>query len=265
MSVSDVVAQKIVIDVLALDTYLIEGEDGLMAVDVGSHGCAMDIANYLTTALNRPISDIRYITATHFHIDHIGGIGHLLDMCPSSTRVVFYSAVDDYISGRRKIPLIKNWFVGFPSATLVSTRYLRKTSHLCIGTLAGIPLPGLRNITRLPFEKNRIDYFGHKSGSKTCCLNNFGFGEWEVIKTPGHTEDSICFFNDSTGELLTGDLIVNTSSDGRGDLNRFCWDRNRIRESYEYLCKRINPVLMYPGHGEMITGGADTLLKVRVF
>jgi len=244
--------------------YLIEGEEGLMAVDVGSPGCAKDIAEYVTRVLGRTLDDLHYITATHFHIDHIGGIGHLLALCPPRTRVLFHAVVNDYITGKKKISLIRNWFVGLPPATVVSARSLRRFSHLGVDSLTGIPLPGLRNIIRLPFSLDRIDYFGNK-GEKISSLGNFGFGEWEALRTPGHTEDSVCFFNETTGELLSGDLIISISADGRGEVNRFYWRRDRIQESYAYLRRTINPTVIYPGHGEVIAGGVETLSRVRTF
>jgi hypothetical protein len=71
--------------------------------------------------------------------------------------------VSDYLTGKRKISLIKNWFVGFPPATVVSARHLRRFSPLGPESLTGIPLPGLRNIIKLPFDTNRIDYFGDEN------------------------------------------------------------------------------------------------------
>jgi len=244
--------------------YLVDGEEGLMAVDVGSPGCAKDIAGYITRVLGRTLKDLRYITATHFHIDHIGGIGHLLRMCPPRTRVLFHAMVRNYLTGERKISLIKNWFVGLPPATVVSARYLKRFSHLAVESLTGIPLPGVRNIIKLPFSPGRIDYFGGE-GKKTCPLADFGFEEWEVLQTPGHTEDSVCFFNKMTAELLSGDLIISISGDGRGEMNRFYWRRDLIRESCEYLRRTITPAVIYPGHGEVITGGADLLSRVKTF
>jgi len=244
--------------------YLIEGEDGLMAVDVGSPGCARDIVDYIRGVLRGTPEDLRYITATHFHIDHIGGIAHLLGMCAPSTRVLFYSLVKDYLRGERRISLIRNWFVGFPPATFVSARYVRRFSHLGAESLAGIPLPGLRRIIKLPFDTNRIEYFGGKM-QDVCSLGDFGFREWKVLRTPGHTEDSVCFFNETTSELLSGDLIVNISKDGRGEVNRFCWRRDRIQKSYHFLLRTISPTVIYPGHGEVMVGGSDILSRVKTF
>jgi len=244
--------------------YLVEGSEGLMAVDIGSPGCAKDIARHITDVLGGTLDDLKYITATHFHIDHIGGIGHLLDMCPSTTKVLFNYMVKGYLNGTKKISLIKNWFVAFPSATMVSVRSIRRFSHLGVESLTGIPLPGLRNIIRLPFSRDRIEYFGDER-NRIHSLNGTGFEGWEVIQTPGHTEDSVCFFNKTTGELLSGDLIITISGDGRGELNRFHWNRNVIKESYDHLLRTIHPVVIYPGHGEVISGSADILSKVTVF
>lgn len=243
--------------------YLIEGENGLMAVDVGSIGCAKDVAEYVTGILNRPLDDIRYITATHFHVDHIGGIGHLLALCPFRTRVLFHDMVKAYLSGERKISLIRSWCVGLTPALLVSARSLRRVSHLIVESLTGIPLPGLRTITRLPFDTGRIGFFGDEEQSVSP-LDRFGFGGWKAILTPGHTEDSVCFYHEATGELLSGDLIVNVSKDGRGRLNPFCWRRDLIKESYEHLLRTIRPSVIYPGHGEVILG-PDPLSRVTTF
>ncbi|MBU2262131.1 MAG: MBL fold metallo-hydrolase, partial [Proteobacteria bacterium] len=53
-------------------SYLIEEGAGLMVVDVGSVGVARAIGDYCTHTLKRSLRAIRFIAATHFHIDHIG-------------------------------------------------------------------------------------------------------------------------------------------------------------------------------------------------
>jgi len=242
-------------------TYIIEGHSSLMAVDVGSIGAARDIEEYITGKLGRGLNDLQYITATHFHIDHIGGIGHLVGRCSSTTKIFFNYKVADYLSGKKKISLIRHWFSGLVPASLVSACYVRRFSHLGFGSLAGIPLPGLRNFIKLPFKKERISYYGGDGNRRY----KLGFEKWEVIETPGHTEDSVSFFNEETGELICGDLVINISKRGRGSLNRFHWDGDIIKDSFKYLCDTTTPSVIYPGHGDIIRDNENVLLGIETF
>lgn len=242
-------------------TYIIEGRSSLMAVDVGSVGAARDTEEYITGKLGRNLKDLKYITATHFHIDHIGGIGYLIDKCSTTTKVLFNYRIADYLSGKKKISLIRNWFSGLMPASVASARYVRRLSHLEFMNLAGIPLPGLRNFVKLPFKAEKICYIG-SNGKRRYSL---GFGNWEVLETPGHTEDSVSFFSEKTGELICGDLIINISKGGPGRLNRFYWRKDIIQDSLNYLCDTIKPVIIYPGHGDIIRDRENALLDVETF
>ena len=242
-------------------SYIVSGEDGLMVVDVGSIGTAEDVAAYIHDTTGMMLRDVRYIAATHFHIDHIGGIGHLLRQCPPETRVLFHRFVEGYLTKARKMSLIRNWFVGLVPASLASTCYIRRLSHLKFESLSGIPLPGLRNMVNLPYEGNRITYFGDGK----CTRYKLGFDDWEVIETPGHTEDSVSFYRESSKEMICGDLIMNMEKNGRGKLNRFHWNREVMVKTYHDLCGTIKPKVIYPGHGEMIKSEGDALLTVKTF
>jgi glyoxylase-like metal-dependent hydrolase (beta-lactamase superfamily II) len=241
-------------------TYVIEGSDGLAVVDVGSVGAAKDVLAYIGKTPGLAVELVRFITATHFHIDHIGGIGHLLKKCPPETEVVFHGCVKDYLKGRRGISTISNWRVGLMPATLLSARYIRRPSHLLFESLSGIPLPLLRNIASIPCPANRIRYLEDRPGRRY----GLGFDAWEVMETPGHTEDSICFFNEPASELICGDLILNMKEGGSGRINRFYWNRDCIERSYAYLCESVKPRSIYPGHGEVIRHDTNALPGVEM-
>ncbi|MFA4916204.1 MAG: MBL fold metallo-hydrolase [Syntrophales bacterium] len=242
-------------------SYIISGDEGLMVVDVSSIGTAEDVVAYINDTPGMKLDDIRYITATHFHIDHIGGIGHLLRQCPPETMVLFHHFVEGYLTGTRHISLIRNWCVGLVPASLASTRYIRRFSHLKFESLAGIPLPGLRRIVNVPYEQNKIRYLGDGKYTRY----PIGFDDWEIIETPGHTEDSVSFYSEASGELISGDLILNMEKNGCGRLNRFHWSREVIIKTYHVLCNTIKPKVIYPGHGEIIKSNENALLKVKTF
>ncbi len=265
-------------------SYIVSGNEGIMVVDVGSIGTADDVACYIESQPGMSLDMVKYITATHFHIDHIGGIGPLLSRCPATTKVLFHKLVEGYLEGKRSISLINEWRVGLLPAMILSLRYVKKPSHFCFAGYAGIPLPCLRSLVSIPYNLNRISYFGktdhhisegifsddglkhenliYPQGLKRYPL---GFGRWEVIETPGHTEDSICLFNAESSEFICGDLIVNMDRNGTGKLNRFCWDKSAQVASYKSLSASIEAMTIYPGHGEAIKDNNNALPNVQAF
>jgi glyoxylase-like metal-dependent hydrolase (beta-lactamase superfamily II) len=148
---------------------------------------------------------------------------------------------------------------GFLSAALVSAGYVHRASHLNFGSFAGIPLPLLRDRHDIGVTADRIVPFGGAGRGRY----PLGFGGWDVLETPGHTEDSICLYQEGEGRLLTGDTILNFNGPRGPYLNRFRWDGEKIRSSFIKLKKEICPRTLYPGHGEVYEGNGNTLSRVR--
>lgn len=237
-------------------SYIIEEDDGLMVIDVGSIGAAQEIEAYCTQILNRPLRDIRFIAATHFHIDHIGGIGTLLKKCSPETKVLFHPLVQEYLDGTRELSPMKNWLTGLIPTMLHSIAGVRKLSHVRFENVAGVPLSVVRDYRYLPYE-DQICYFD----SERFPRYPIGFGHWDVVATPGHTEDSISLFNEDTRELICGDLIIGRN-DGTGYLNRFHYDPEVICKSY-WRIRDLMPEVIYPGHGGIIRHALDAMLNVK--
>jgi glyoxylase-like metal-dependent hydrolase (beta-lactamase superfamily II) len=240
-------------------TYLIETDEGLMAVDAGSIGAAQEIEVYCTQVLRKSLQDIRFVTATHFHIDHIGGIGTLLRKCSPEAKILFHPFVKEYLAGTRELSPMKNWMKGLIPTMIASCSNIGKLSHLAFESLAGVPLSITRNRHYLPYEA-WIGYFDVKRLPRY----RIDFGDWEAIITPGHTEDSISFYSDATRELICGDLIIG-GKDGTGHLNRFCWDEALIQETFEMLNGIICPRIIYPAHGGIIADDENAFRKVALF
>jgi len=78
--------------------YLVEYEDGLIAVDAGSKGDHLKVLEYLRS-IGYPPSSIRYIVITHAHGDHIGGLKELKDL--TGALVAAHREEVPYLKGER--------------------------------------------------------------------------------------------------------------------------------------------------------------------
>jgi len=239
---------------------VISSPEGLAVVDSGSVGSAEAVVAFIRGMPGMELADVKWIVATHFHIDHIGGIGRLLKKCPEDAKVLLHWKVGDYLGGKTPLPAMKNWLAAFFPTALQCFRYVRKPSHLWFESLAGIPLPGFGNRFRPPFREERISYLDG-GGRRRYGL---AFGGWEAIETPGHTGDSICLYHRGRRELICGDLILNLEKDGAGCLNRFCENRAESEGSFRFLCETTRPRAIFPGHGEVIRNDENALLGVKI-
>ncbi|MEA2013758.1 MAG: MBL fold metallo-hydrolase [Thermodesulfobacteriota bacterium] len=236
------------------NTYLIEGEKGLVAVDVGSKLAAEKIQKIITDNYGGKSDALRLITATHFHIDHIGGIARLKELFPDAT-INLFSMVKKYISGEEQlaIPPFSRWVMGLvPAMTRMRHQY-RNCCQSFASRKAGIPLPFLRNYTRIGYEPE-------------CSLTQSRgipfLPAWSLIATPGHTPDSVCFYNEEDRILISGDTILNMK--GTGELNRFCCNVADTKASFKKLSS-LSIESIYPGHGSPIVDiKKDPMAEVKV-
>ena len=126
---------------------------------------------------------------------------------------------------------------GAPASVYGLGRPHQNTPAALLSDKVAIPLPFLRN--HIP------------TGYNADCILDEGqempyLPRWELIKTPGHTPDSVCFYKQNEAILVSGDTILNMK--GSGELNHFCCDRNAIKESF----KKLAPLAIKkvcPGHG----------------
>lgn len=75
-------------------------------------------------------------------------------------------------------------------------------------------------------------------------IENFKF---DIIYTPGHTNDSICFYFKDEKIMFTGDFLFKESI-GRWDLETGNYDE--MRKSINKIKKYNDDITIYPGHGE---------------
>ena len=89
--------------------------------------------------------------------------------------------------------------------------------------------------------------------------NNISIFKFKVIKTYGHTMDSISFYFDKDKVMFTGDfLFYNTI--GRCDLNESREDE--MKKSIEKIKLYEDDIVVYPGHGRDTTLGREKMYNV---
>jgi glyoxylase-like metal-dependent hydrolase (beta-lactamase superfamily II) len=168
------------------NTYLIHDRDCLVAVDVGTSAGAKGIQRYLS---HRGIdaSSLKMVTATHFHIDHVAGISKLVELFPE-TNVCFFTMVGGYLSRKDKICLFPpcRWIKGLLPVFMALENHIDNTAAALVSDKVGIPLPPLRAWLPSHYRAECTLEQGKQIPS---------LPHWDLIKTPGHTHDSICFYN----------------------------------------------------------------------
>lgn len=91
-------------------------------------------------------------------------------------------------------------------------------------------------------------FYSLKANVKSCVF------DYEVIKTPGHTSDSISFYFPELGCVFVGDFIFKDGI-GRTDLGGNDFE---MKESIQMFLKCFSDnTVLYPGHGVSTTLGAE--------
>lgn len=67
----------------------------------------------------------------------------------------------------------------------------------------------------------------------------------QVLATPGHSVDSLCFYLEEEGVLFTGDTLLGSST-------TTVWDLGLYRESLQRLAGLPNLEVICPGHGKIV-------------
>ena len=80
--------------------------------------------------------------------------------------------------------------------------------------------------------------------------NNIKDFIFEVVYTPGHTHDSICFYFYKEKIMFTGDFLFKDSV-GRWDLDT--GDFKTMQASISKIKKYNDDIIIYPGHGDSST------------
>ena len=80
--------------------------------------------------------------------------------------------------------------------------------------------------------------------------NQIGKFKFEIIKTPGHTEDSVSFYFKEESTMFVGDFVFENTI-GRTDLETS--NMKDMKNSIEKLKTYPIETILYPGHGNSTT------------
>jgi glyoxylase-like metal-dependent hydrolase (beta-lactamase superfamily II) len=85
------------------------------------------------------------------------------------------------------------------------------------------------------------------------------FGALRALETPGHTRESLCFWDPDEGALFTGDLVVGMGTvivdDEPGGLSQYMASLDRLIG--------LRPRTIYPGHGPIVEDAVGKLTEYR--
>ena len=74
----------------------------------------------------------------------------------------------------------------------------------------------------------------------------------QVLATPGHSEDSLCFYLEEEGVLFTGDTLLGSST-------TTVWNLGDYRRSLERLLELPKLEVICPGHGKIVRDPRERL------
>ena len=176
------------------------------------------------------MKDVRFIIATHYHIDHTGSIGHLRKK--SGAQVISHSLDKPFIEGKRR-----DRYPHAPWYLKIALYFVDLLLHDYVSTV---------DICVKDGEHLKI------------------FGDLEVVHTPGHTPGSICLYDRTQKILFSGDALQ--SFDGRVTRAKetYSEDLNADVQSIQRLSE-LDFVHLLPGDGQpllyMAKSGLDQYMK----
>ena len=217
----------------ASPSYVIDGK-GLAVVDVCFPSDANNILDYVEEEMGRESRDIKLIVLTHSHLDHVNGTDHLKDA--TGAELAAYINARKYLAGKKAIKRA-SWDKCMEFAGFMIKNGLPRPSLKDTFTMRWSGIPGIKRGIRSELN-HRL-----KDGESLP-----GHADWQVVYTPGHTDDSICLYNAGHRMLISGDTLIN--SDGKLILNPLLrLDKHAMNESLEKL-KQLDIDTVYPGWGE---------------
>ncbi len=164
-----------------------------MVIDPGLPVVARKTLEVISNELDRTEANVSSVACTHGHPDHVGGVAALTQGC--NPNISLPQRCEAYLAGEkpRTFPLIESSlrFMAVWGEQEFARDALLEFAKL--GKSVGFGGPEM------------IDLDFEPTGFLVDGATLDGAPGWEVIHSPGHTDDSTCFYHADSSTLISGD------------------------------------------------------------
>ena len=213
--------------------YVIHNDGDAIVVDAGLPSAAADVA----PVLHRLGGHVRAVVATHGHSDHVAGAAGVAAKYAAPIHLPTVTMA--YLDGRRprtpsaaRVARIWPTLIDQPLDGIGALGLLSGARRAGYGTAAGMrwsgpsPARALADAEPLP-----------------------GAPEWLILATPGHTDDSVAFWNPLSRALISGDAVL--SARGRAWHTPETVDTAAAQRTRARL-RELPVAHLLPGHGRAV-------------
>ncbi len=220
------------------NAYLLEGDDNhTVVVDPGLPSTAQ-MSIELIHRLGRDTTELHCL-ATHGHTDHVGGLPLMRQKMSSTTHLP--GMCEEYLEGKDPRAFGNDAAIRFLPVFGQQPFSFRALREFVQGSRK-IGFGGQSDSFQFPYQPEGFLRPGDRVP---------GANQWEVIETPGHADEALCFFHADSGTLLSGDAVV--TLDGKAWFNPEWVDETACRQTEERL-RALDVRYLLPGHGLPIEG-----------
>ncbi|MCB1647744.1 MAG: MBL fold metallo-hydrolase [Pseudomonadales bacterium] len=225
------------------NSWVIEDGAGILVADVATR-CEGTVLRYIEESLHRPVTDVALVVCTHDDPDHIGGVMAMARSCRAALGIPHASQRTDLKLLNDPLGPLFRLSTGFREAMRPRMRqmYMNRERAARYEQVANPHLKHAENV-RFVVPRHRL-----RDGDRL-----EGFPDWQVIHTPGHSWDSVCFFHEPSRGLITGDTLLGSAKKG-SLVHPAIYDNPLYLQRTMIKLQKLNPQRVYPGHGSTFDG-----------